>query len=92
MKECTEAERAYLNALIEHDDSVMTKRAAVLAERLDAGLREEIICAWVADIEARRRLEDLWKKVGCGGSDFQALMKPIGDEAFRRADARKARP
>lgn len=89
--ECTEAERAYLNAIL--DGGVERKkleelRAQIAAERLGPTKRRAIVRAWADSILAYGRREKELEGVDLGGYDAP-LYRVLQEEAEALAESER---
>jgi hypothetical protein len=91
MPECTEAERAYLEACLQAGANPGRGLLdAIAAERLTPELRETVIRTEMARIVAYRANEEAWVRIDAAGahdSTRRRLETDIRNEAERRLDA-----
>ena len=88
---CTEAERAYLNAIL--DGGLSRKeteelRVRIASERLDQKKRAALIRAWADSILARWKWEELLKDVDLGGYGAP-LYEALDREALALAESER---
>jgi hypothetical protein len=93
MPECTEAERAYLEACLSAGVNPGSGLLdGVAKERLTPELREAAIAAHIGTIRAHRIDSAVWERIeatGVHGSARIELYRDIEDEAEKRIDAPK---